>query len=144
MWGILACEHGLLPNSTRLTTNFSVLRIISFYLVTIRQLKSFLSMGIWSEFWWLDVSSCNVMDTIFWLSPSIESCNWIDFISVAYASWYHWNLWPVAEHSARLQPSINLHAPVTAFMFSCSGTVPNVLPRRDEGSGMPCAVIEAS
>ena len=22
----------------------------------------------------------------------------------------------------RLQPSINLHAPVTAFMFSCSGT----------------------
>ena len=27
----------------------------------------------------------------------------------------------VAEHSARLQPSINLHAPVTASMFSCSG-----------------------
>ena len=24
----------------------------------------------------------------------------------------------VAEHSARLQPSINLHAPVAAFMFS--------------------------
>ena len=45
----------------------------------------------------------------------------------------------VAEHSARLQPSINLHAqPV------CSAAlVPNVLPRRDEGSGKPCAVIEA-
>ena len=28
----------------------------------------------------------------------------------------------VAEHSSRLQPSINLHAPVTAFVFSCSGT----------------------
>ena len=28
----------------------------------------------------------------------------------------------VAEHSSRLQPTINLHAPVTAFMFSCSGT----------------------
>ena len=28
----------------------------------------------------------------------------------------------VAEYSSRLQPSINLHAPVTAFMFSCSGT----------------------
>ena len=28
----------------------------------------------------------------------------------------------VAEHSSRLQPSINLHPPVTAFMFSCSGT----------------------
>ena len=47
----------------------------------------------------------------------------------------------VAEHSSRLQPSINLHAPVTAFMFSCSGTQSTT--RRDEGSGMPCAVIEA-
>ena len=28
----------------------------------------------------------------------------------------------VAEHSTRLQPSINLNAPVTASMFSCSGT----------------------
>ena len=28
----------------------------------------------------------------------------------------------VAEHSVRLQPSISLHAPVTAFMLSCSGT----------------------
>ena len=37
------------------------------------------------------VMLCNVMDTIFWLSPSIESCNWIDFIFAAYASWYHWN-----------------------------------------------------
>ena len=46
-----------------------------------------------------------------------------------------------AEHSARLQPSINLHAPVTAFMFSCSGT--DVLPQRDEGSGKLCAVIGA-
>ena len=25
-----------------------------------------------------------------------------------------------AEHSSRLQPSMNLHAPVRAFMFSCS------------------------
>ena len=35
----------------------------------------------------------------------------------------------VAKHSSRL----NLHAPVTAFMFSYSGT--DVLPWRDEGSG---------
>ena len=28
----------------------------------------------------------------------------------------------VVDQSARLQPSINLHASVTAFMFSCSGT----------------------
>ena len=47
----------------------------------------------------------------------------------------------VAEHSTSLQPSINLHAPVTAFMFHCSGT--DVLLRRDEGFGMPHAVIES-
>ena len=47
----------------------------------------------------------------------------------------------VAERSAMLQPSINLHAPVTAFMSSYSGT--NVLSWRNEGSGMSCAVIEA-
>ena len=39
----------------------------------------------------------------------------------------------VAKHSSRLQPSINLHAPVTAAL------VLKILPRRDEGSGEPCA-----
>ena len=47
----------------------------------------------------------------------------------------------VAKHSSKLQLSINLHAPVTAFMFSCSVT--DVLPWRDKGSCEPCAVIEA-
>ena len=38
---------------------------------------------------------------------------------------------PVAEHYvARLQPSINLgHAPVTAFLFSCSGTQCTTFPK---------------
>ena len=40
-------------------------------------------------------------------------------------------LWP----NTRLQPSVNLLPPVTAFMFSCSDT--DVLPRRDESSGKP-------
>ena len=45
----------------------------------------------------------------------------------------------LAEHSSRLQPSINLHDPVTAAL------VPNVIARRDEGSGKPSTkVIEAS
>ena len=44
----------------------------------------------------------------------------------------------VAEHSSRLQPSINMHAPVTIFMFSCSGA--DVLAWRDEGLGKPCAL----
>ena len=34
---------------------------------------------------------CNHQSTCFWLSPSIESWNWITFIPVAYASWNHWN-----------------------------------------------------
>ena len=45
----------------------------------------------------------------------------------------------VAEHSSRLQPSINLHAPVTALMFCCSGI--DVLPRRDEGSVVVVVVV---
>ena len=40
-----------------------------------------------------------------------------------------------------MQPSVNLHAQLQPL---CSAApVPSVLPRRDEGSGMPCAVIEA-
>ena len=50
----------------------------------------------------------------------------------------------VAEHSSGLQPSINLHAPVTASIHCSAALVPNVLPRRDEDSGKPYAVIEAS
>ena len=46
----------------------------------------------------------------------------------------------VAEHSSELHPSINLHAPVITFMFSCSVT--DVLPQRDEGLGKPSPVIE--
>ena len=47
-------------------------------------------------------------------------------------------VWP----NTGLQPSVNLHAPDTAFMFSCSGT--DVLPRRDEGLGMPYAVDQTT
>ena len=36
----------------------------------------------------------------------------------------------LAKHSSRLQPPINLQAPVTAFMLTCSGD--DVLPERDE------------
>ena len=52
----------------------------------------------------------------------------------------------VAEHGARLQPSINLHAPVTAFMFSCSSWYPMLAmyyPERMKAWVSPCAVIRA-
>ena len=48
----------------------------------------------------------------------------------------------VATHSSRLQPSIICMPQLQPL---CSAAlVPNVLPRRDEGSGKLCAVIEAS
>ena len=49
----------------------------------------------------------------------------------------------VAEHSARLQPSINLHAPITYSLYVQLLWYPMYNPRRDEGSGKPCAVIKA-
>ena len=63
------------------------------------------------------------------------ACSWVDFISVAYA-------WRCGRTQLfGLQPSVNLHAQLQPL---CSAAlVPNVLPRRDEGSGEPCAVIEA-
>ena len=48
---------------------------------------------------------------------------------------------PVAEHSARLQPSINLHAPVTAFMFSCSGTQCTIYPEGMKARVSPVGYI---
>ena len=51
----------------------------------------------------------------------------------------------VVEHSFfRLQPSVNLHAQLQPLCSAALVVVPNVLPRRDEGSGKPCAVIGAS
>ena len=42
------------------------------------------------------------------------------------------------------QSSVNLHAQLSQLQPFCSATlVPDVLPRRDEGSGKPFAVIEA-
>ena len=48
----------------------------------------------------------------------------------------------VTKHSTKLQPTINLHAPVTIFVFSISG--PEVLPQMDEGSGKPSAVVPSA
>ena len=48
----------------------------------------------------------------------------------------------VAEHVQLQAATINhLHVPVTAFMFSCSGT--QCTTQKDEASGKPCAVIDA-
>ena len=53
------------------------------------------------------------MDTIFWLSASIEPCNWINLISVAYASWYLWSCGRTQRKAATINqfacPSYSLH-----------------------------------
>ena len=81
---------------------------------------------------------CNVMDTIF-LAEHFDS----KAIELTLFQWH--TCMPadttetVAEYSARLQPSINLHVSVTAFMFSCSGTQ---CTTQEGGSDEPCAVIK--
>ena len=49
----------------------------------------------------------------------------------------------VAEHSSMLQTSINLHAMPQLQPLCSASLAPNVLPKRGEGSGEPCAVIDA-
>ena len=64
---------------------------------------------------------------------------------VMWLNWLYFFIMPadtnetVAEHSARLHPSINLHAPATAFKFSCAGT-----QCAAPVGWRLCAVIEAS
>ena len=85
----------------------------------------------------------NVEDAIFWLSPTIESCNLIDFISVAYAQLIPLKLWPNAAQGCNHQSTCMIHDPYQLQPLCSAALVPNVLPRRDEGSGKPRAVIEA-
>ena len=73
------------------------------------------------------------MDTIFWLSPSIESCNWIDFISVAYASWYHWNCGRTQRKAATINqfacPSYSLYVQLLWYpMYYPEGMKARVSP----------------
>ena len=73
------------------------------------------------------------MDTIFWLSPSKESCNWIYFISVAYASWYHWNCGRTQRKAATVNqfacPSYSLYVQLLWYpMYYPGGMKARVSP----------------
>ena len=80
---------------------------------------------------------------IYWvpLDPGTEA---LHAVELTFISWHMPDdaAEGVAEYSFfRLQPSVNLHAQLQPL---CSAAlVPNVLPRRNEGSGEPCAVIKA-
>ena len=54
---------------------------------------------------------------------SIKSCSWVNFYFCGVCQMMPLKSEGVAQLSFfRLQPSINLHTPVKAFMLSCSGT----------------------
>ena len=78
-------------------------------------------------------SDSTVLHTIFWLSLTIESCNWFDFISVAYASWYNWNCIRTQRKAATINqlacPSYNLYVQLLWFpMYSPWGMKARVSP----------------
>ena len=58
--------------------------------------------------------------------------NWLYFCGICQMMLL--KVWPNTALGCNHQS--DLHAPVTAFMYSCSGTQ-CILPRRDEGSGKP-------
>ena len=64
--------------------------------------------------WSKALKSCNLIDFVSVAYKSCKSCNWIDFVSVAYM--LDDTTEGVVKHSSRLQPSINLHAPVSAAL----------------------------
>ena len=71
-------------------------------------------------------NSCNVTDSNSWYSHEIEltlflwHMNWHYFRGIC--QMMPLNAWPNTAWSCNHQSTFNLHASVTAFMFSCSGT----------------------
>ena len=63
----------------------------------------------------------------------IESCNWIDFISVTYASWYHWNCGRTQRKAATINqlacPSYSLNVQLLWYpMYYPGGMKARVSP----------------
>ena len=82
----------------------------------------------WSIF--VDV---DVEDTIFRMSPTRESCNWIDFISVANASWYHWKCGRTQHKAATINqracPSYSFYVQLLGYpMYYPGGMKARVSP----------------
>ena len=64
---------------------------------------------------------------------TIESCNWIDFISKAYASWYHWNCGRIQRKAATINqlayPSYSLYVQLLWYpMYYPGGMKARVSP----------------
>ena len=87
--------------------------------------------------WWH--SDCNVTDTISWRGhhDRVMQLNWLYFCGIC--QMMPLKVWPNTalgcNHQSICMPQLQ--------PLCSAALVPNVLPRRDEGSGKPCAVIEA-
>ena len=81
----------------------------------------------------------NVTDTILWQChhDRVMQLNWLYFCGIC--QMMSLKVWPNAalgcNHQSICMPQLQ--------PFCSAALVPNVLPRRDEGSGKPCAAIEA-
>ena len=82
----------------------------------------------------------NITVSLFWSCPAAHHTNTQKTTLASYQtknrlqnlSYHIQNTYKSTTYIS-LRPSINLHAPVTAFMFTCSGT--DVLPQMDKGLG---------
>ena len=85
------------------------------------------------------VKWCNVTDTISWRGhhDRVMQLNWLYFYAIC--QMMPLKVWPNkalgCNHQSICMPQLQ--------PLCSAALVPNVLPRRDEGSGKPCAVIEA-
>ena len=134
-WLRLCLGVGESPNGTQRFLSRIVCEISStwFRLVTLTFQGHQMSNITLLESWYVNVN-VNVKDTIFWLSPTTESCSWIDFISVAYASsWYHWNCGRTQRKAATINqlacPSYSLYVQLLWYpMYYPGGMKARVCP----------------
>ena len=76
---------------------------------------------------------CNVMDTIFWLSPSTESCNWIYIMSKSIA--------PLINCPTNQLPHQSIAQPINCPPINCST---NQLPHHSNAQPINCPPINYS
>ena len=113
-------------------------RTVSLYPMDYQQLNTVWNTG--PQLYVQDPLEVVINKLLSYISLYLRQSNWIDFITLTYVMIIYSHTECVAEQSSRLQSPINLHAQLHPL---CSAAlVPNILPRRDEGSGMPCAVMK--
>ena len=106
----------------------------TFYLY--EQPTGFLVRHLLCNIWYVNV---NVTVLSYGEAITIESCNWINFFFCGIWQMMPLKVWPNTalgyNHQSVCMPQLQ--------PLCSAALVPYVPPRKDEGSGKPCAVIEA-